>query len=293
MLQLSLETLIIRTFSFAINILSFIPYILLIIVYCLRIKKKSSSMIINFQLCVFCMILNSNYLIPINIDNYLCKIQGALYVSGFISLSFIFFIYTFFTFMNTIYPEKIEKHSLILNLIFTILLWIIFFSIGLVLFFLGEFQFNDIIDSCRLLRQHKFFYLFVFIFDGIVILNSILNIIVVVYLCLHSSKDKENSTKKYIKKIRMIIISDFICYFLFLFNWNILLVNLKSREIIIISTMLLFLSWPFMLCVHAYNETVREEIKVILCCKKNNDFVETDIDGVDFQKIDDEAYDIN
>ena len=74
MLQLSLETLIIRTFSFAINILSFIPYILLIIVYCLRIKKKSSSMIINFQLCVFCMILNSNYLIPINIDNYLCKI---------------------------------------------------------------------------------------------------------------------------------------------------------------------------------------------------------------------------
>ena len=273
---------------------------------------------INFQLCVFCMILNSNYLIPINIDNYLCKIQGALYVSGFISLSFIFFIYTFFTFMNTIYPEKIEKHSLILNLIFTILLWIIFFSIGLVLFFLGEFQFNDIIDSCRLLRQHKFFYLFVFIFDGIVILNSILNIIVVVYLCLHSSKDKENSTKKYIKKIRMIIISDFICYFLFLFNWNILLVNLKSREIIIISTKLLFLSWPFVLCVHAYNETVREEmritsissltvslcvhaynetvreeIEVILCCKKNNDFVETDINGVDFQKIDDEAYDNN
>ena len=80
MLQLSLETLIVRTLSFGINIISFIPYILLIIVYCLRIKKKSSSMIINFQLCVFCMLLNSNYLIPITIDNNLCKIQGTLYV---------------------------------------------------------------------------------------------------------------------------------------------------------------------------------------------------------------------
>ena len=289
MLQLSLETLIVRTLSFAINIISFIPYILLIIVYCLRIKKKSSSMIINFQLCVFCMLLNSNYLIPITIDNNLCKIQGTLYVSGFISLSFIFFIYSFFTFMNTIYPETIEKHSLILNLIFTILLWIIFFGIGLTVFLLGNFELNSIIDSCRLKRQQKFFYIFVFTFDGIVILNSILNIIVVIYLCLHSSEDKENITKKYIKKIRTIIISDFICYFLFLFNWNISLLNFKNSTITIISAILLFLSWPFKLCVHAYNETVKKEIKVILCCNNKSDFIETDIEDADFQKIDDET----
>lgn len=278
--------------SKVINGLCCIPYILLFIVYGIKIKQCNYSKITNIGLCFICTIMNMTYFFydgsmsitnpDGNDDNPLCIFQGSVYVGCLIGVAcFCFFISILF-FMITVFPQTLEKHTqcfFLSFLIFSYFFWL--FSITF-LVTNAKFKNNTSIGFCRL-EKDKNSTVILYIFMAILIVLTSVSIILagIVIFCGKKISKTEEDYIKFKKKLRTTAIIQTICLAFLLINR--FTESLVSNTISWLLDNILCISWVVLVSIHGYNQQTKDDIKLFFGIKKHEK--EENLNGEDMCDI--------
>lgn len=268
------ERLIIFIVTRIVCIIGFFPFILLFIVYCKRSKNFTIFMVINSQLCISQLIGNASNFYPMIDtkkleDSALCKIQAIqTYISSF-SRDILIFVIMLITYLNYLNPQKVNAYSKLIIWITTIGCWA--FSITASLLYLLV----DIASSASCLCRPRHL-LPRFLKYGFFYFSSIVsNVFVFLLLCEMKKQIHVKEDKKYWKKFlkKFIILNIPVAFELVVVIGRTSknsTVNSHSFPLSLALETTRDLVRIFIVIAFCFNERVRNELGILLCCKKNS-----------------------
>ena len=253
------------SFIRVVNGVCLVPYVLLIIIYLIKIKEFNISKGVNTLFGLVVSSMNVSYFF--NFEKYEleeysepCRVQGALYVSSLMTTVYFCVFIAILFFLIAINPQAIDKYSKCYFgsfMAFCMIHWLGVFS---AIVNNAKFSINLNISVCRLNQEESILY---DILVGILIVFTLFGLIltcIVIFFGQKIAKTKD-TFEKYSKKMKMICIMQAICLFTLLLNRFTEKV-FKNKIIIskILDTILCIL-WMILVCVNGFNKQTRDDIR--------------------------------
>ena len=253
------------SFIRVVNGVCLVPYVLLIIIYLIKIKEFNISKGVNTLFGLVVSSMNVSYFF--NFEKYEleeysepCRVQGALYVSSLMTTVYFCVFIAILFFLIAINPQAIDKYSKCYFgsfMAFCMIHWLGVFS---AIVNNAKFSINLNISVCRLNQEESILY---DILVGILIVFTLFGLILtcIVIFCGQKIAKTKDTFEKYSKKMKMICIMQAICLFTLLLNRFTEKV-LKNKIIIskILDTILCIL-WMILVCVNGFNKQTRDDIR--------------------------------
>ena len=254
------------SFIRVVNGVCLVPYVLLIIIYLIKIKEFNISKGVNTLFGLVVSSMNVSYFF--NFEKYEleeysepCKAQGALYVSSLMTTVYFCVFIAILFFLIAINPQTIDKYSKCYFGSFMAFCMIHWLGVYSIIVKYAKFSINSNISVCRLNQEEskKLYYILVGILIVLTLFGLILTCIVI--FCGQKIAKIKDTFEKYSKKMRMICIMQAICLFTLLFNR---FTETVFNDKIIISKILdtiLCILWMILVCVNGFNKQTRDDIK--------------------------------
>ena len=252
------------TFIRIINGVCLIPYVLLLIIYLIKIKEFNLSKGVNTLFGLVVSSMNCSYFFNFekyigNSYTYPCRAQGALYVSSLITTVYFCVFIAILFFLIAINPQIIDKYTKCYFGSFMTICMIHWLGVFSLLVTLAHFSINSNIGVCRI-NQEKSAILY-YILIGVLIFFTFVGLVLtcVVLFCGEKISKTKETFEKYSKKMRVIIIMQAICLFTLLFN--------RFTENVIpdvfskILDNVLCVLWMILVSVNGYNQQTRDDIR--------------------------------
>ena len=253
------------SFIRVVNGVCLVPYVLLIIIYLIKIKEFNISKGVNTLFGLVVSSMNVSYFFNFEkneLEKYFdpCRVQGALYVSSLMTTVYFCVFIAILFFLIAINPQAIDKHPKCYFgsfMAFCMIHWLGVFS---AIVNNAKFSINLNISVCRLNQEESILY---DILVGILIVFTLFGLILtcIVIFCGQKIAKTKDTFEKYSKKMKMICIMQAICLFTLLLNRFTEKV-FKNKIIIskILDTILCIL-WMILVCVNGFNKQTRDDIR--------------------------------
>ena len=253
------------SFIRVVNGVCLVPYVLLIIIYLIKIKEFNISKGVNTLFGLVVSSMNVSYFFNFEkceLEEYSepCRVQGALYVSSLMTTVYFCVFIAILFFLIAINPQAIDKYSKCYFgsfMAFCMIHWLGVFS---AIVNNAKFSINLNISVCRLNQEESILY---DILVGILIVFTLFGLILtcIVIFCGQKIAKTKDTFEKYSKKMKMICIMQAICLFTLLLNRFTEKV-FKNKIIIskILDTILCIL-WMILVCVNGFNKQTRDDIR--------------------------------
>lgn len=253
------------SFIRVVNGVCLVPYVLLIIIYLIKIKEFNISKGVNTLFGLVVSSMNVSYFFNFEkdeLEKYFdpCRVQGALYVSSLMTTVYFCVFIAILFFLIAINPQAIDKYSKCYFgsfMAFCMIHWLGVFS---AIVNNAKFSINLNISVCRLNQEESILY---DILVGILIVFTLFGLILtcIVIFCGQKIAKTKDTFEKYSKKMKMICIMQAICLFTLLLNR---FTEKVFKDKIIISKILdtiLCILWMILVCVNGFNKQTRDDIR--------------------------------
>ena len=253
------------SFIRVVNGVCLVPYVLLIIIYLIKIKEFNISKGVNTLFGLVVSSMNVSYFFNFEkneLEKYFdpCRVQGALYVSSLMTTVYFCVFIAILFFLIAINPQAIDKHPKCYFGSFMAFCMIHWLGVYSAIVKYAKFSINSNISVCRLNQEESKLY---YILVGILIILTLFGLILtcIVIFCGQKIAKTKDTFEKYSKKMRMICIMQAICLFTLLLNR---FTEKVFNDKIIISKILdtiLCILWMILVCVNGFNKQTRDDIR--------------------------------
>ena len=253
------------SFIRVVNGVCLVPYVLLIIIYLIKIKEFNISKGVNTLFGLVVSSMNVSYFFNFEkdeLEKYFdpCRVQGALYVSSLMTTVYFCVFIAILFFLIAINPQAIDKHPKCYFGSFMAFCMIHWLGVYFAIVKNAKFSINRNISVCRLNQKESTLY---DILVGILIVFTLFGLILtcIVIFCGQKIAKTKDTFEKYSKKMKMICIMQAICLFTLLLNR---FTEKVFNDKIIISKILdtiLCILWMILVCVNGFNKQTRDDIR--------------------------------